>query len=87
MAQQQPWSGAGQAGSQPRPLSDLFYDLATVVSNCGQATEVLKQYIEDARKENNQDAVRLFEHIRQNELRHGEMAAEVMTNLAKQGKL
>jgi hypothetical protein len=83
----QPRVDTEQAGGQPQPLNDLYYDLATVISNCGQAEAALKQYVEDARKESNEDAVRLFEQIRLDQMRHCERAVDVIASLAKKGKL
>ena len=87
MAQPQPTSGTSKTAGQSQAIPDVLYDLATVMSNCGQAAEGLKQYIEDARKENNHDALRLFEQIRQNEIQHCDMTKEVLANFVRQGKL
>ncbi len=82
MAQMQP-----TPGGKIEAMSNVVYDLVTVLSNCGEAVDALDQYIEDARRENDTDALRVFEQIRDDEIRHCEMTRNVISNLAKQGKL
>lgn len=81
MAQMQPSSG-----SQFEGLSDVSYDLITVLANCGEAVDALGEYIEDARRTNSPDVVNLFEQIRIDEARHCEMLRDVIRDKAKQGK-
>jgi len=81
MAQMQPRSG------QSQPMSDLMYDLVTELSNCGQAVTVLDEYIEDARSENAPEVQRLFEQIREDEMRHCQMLRDCMRNMVQQGKI
>ncbi len=80
MAQMQPISGG-----KIEPMSDVVYDLATVLSNCGEAVDALNQYINDAKSANDQDALRLFEQLRDDEIRHCDMTRSLISKLAKQG--
>src|SRR5581483_12193370 len=59
MAQMQPIGGG-----KVEPMSNVVYDLATVLSNCGEAVDALDQYIDDAKSANDQDALKLFEQLR-----------------------
>ncbi len=81
MAQDQPISG-----QRPEPMNDVTYDLVTVLSNCAEAVNALDDYIEDAKQSNDRDVQNLFEQIRQDEIRHCEMAKKLIDNLVRQGK-
>ncbi len=91
MAQAQPMGEGGrQAGSQKAMqvgLSNVLYDLVTVLSNCGEAVEALDQYLDDARQAKDTDVVNLFEQIRQDEVRHCEMTRQIIDKMVRQGKL
>jgi hypothetical protein len=67
-------------------LSDVTYDLVTVLANCGEAIEALSEYIEDAKRDNNPNVQQCFEQIRNDELRHCEILRTVISDQAKQGK-
>lgn len=83
MAQSQPAPQGAQG--QRYPIKNTFYDLITVMSHCGKSIEVLDEYLQDARTANNQDIVSLFEQIRQDEVRHCQMAQNVLDKMVKQG--
>ena len=80
MAQMQP------IGSTSEPMKDVSYDLVTILSNCGEAVDALDQYIDDAKRENDQNVLHLFEQIRQDEIRHCDMTKNLISELVKQGK-
>ena len=82
MEQQLPMVGGKVEG-----MSNVTYDLVTVLSSTGEAIDALDTYIEDAKKANNREVQQLFEQIRQDELRHCESLRNLITNQAKQGKL
>lgn len=81
MAQQQP-SGA----SKLEPMSDITYDIVTVLSNCAEAVDALDEYVDDAKRANDRDVLNLFEEIRKDEMRHCDLARNLINNLVKQGK-
>ncbi len=81
MAQNQPISSG-----RLEPMSDVTYDLVTVLSNCAEAVDVLDEYIDAAKKSNERDVLNLFEQIRQDEIRHCEMTKHLINNLVKTGK-
>lgn len=80
MAQMQPGGGKVEA------MSDVVYDVVTVLSNCGEAVDILDTYIDDAKRNNDQDALQLFEKIREDEMRHCDLAKDLICNFVKQGK-
>ncbi len=87
MAEARPMGGeTSQTGSQTQPLSNLTYDLVTVMHHCGEAVEALGKYIADARKENDPDAANLLEQIRQDASRHCDLTRDVLDKRVKQGK-
>jgi rubrerythrin len=77
--------GGGQ-GQSDTGLSDLAYDVVTLLSECGQAAEAMNDYIDDAREANDQQVAQLFEQIRQDYIRHAEMLRQAVNQLVKQGK-
>ena len=81
MAQQHPVIGGKLEG-----MSNVTYDLATVLSNAGEAIDALDTYIEDAKKANDPNSQRLFEQIRDDEIRHCDLLSNLISNQAKQGK-
>ncbi|HLH72834.1 MAG TPA: hypothetical protein VKX96_06095 [Chloroflexota bacterium] len=81
MAQMQPMTSG-----KLEPVSNVTYDLVTVLSNVGEAVDALDTYIEDAKKANDRDAQQVFEQIRADEMRHGELLRNTICNQIKQGK-
>jgi hypothetical protein len=81
MAQMQPMTSG-----KLEPVSNVTYDLVTVLSNVGEAVDALDTYIEDAKKANDRDAQQVFEQIRADEMRHGELLRNAICNQIKQGK-
>jgi hypothetical protein len=67
-------------------LSDLDYDLVTVLANCGKAVAALGDYIEDATLSNSPECRTLFEQIREDEVRHCDMLRNIIREQAKLGK-
>ncbi len=81
MAQQHP-----MIGGKLEPMDNVTYDLVTELSSCGQAVDALDTYIEDAQKANNPDVTRLFEQIRDDEIRHCDMLRSLISKQVKEGK-
>jgi bacterioferritin (cytochrome b1) len=75
------------SGNQEKePISNILYDLVTVMSNCGQAAQALNTYIDDCKKANDRVCIDLLERIREDEVRHGGRAKQVLDRLVKEGK-
>lgn len=81
MAQKQPMTGG-----KLEAISDVTYDLVTVLSNLGEAVDALDTYIEDAKKANDREALQVFEQIRADDMRHAELLRNVICNEVKQGR-
>lgn len=81
MAQMQP-SGGGKI----EPMKNVVYDLVTVLANCGEAVDALDDYIDDAKRANDRDVTQLFEQIRQDEIRHCDLAKNLISKLVQEGK-
>lgn len=81
MAQMQPGQGRKVDG-----MSNVTYDLVTVLSNCGQAVEALDDYIDDAKRAQDSNVQQLFEKIRQDAVDNCQRTQRAIENLAKQGK-
>jgi hypothetical protein len=87
MAEARPMGGeTPQTGGQSQPLSNLTYDLVTVMHHCGKAVNALDAYIADARKENDPDAANVLEQIRRDTSRHCDLTRDVLDKRVKQGK-
>lgn len=82
MAQLQP-----NREGKPEAISNLTYDLATLLANCGDAVDALDDYIEDAKSCNDQDAVRVFQQMRDDETKHCDMVKRLIENQVRSGKL
>ncbi|HEX5416576.1 MAG TPA: hypothetical protein VFZ25_12975 [Chloroflexota bacterium] len=81
MAQLQP-----DRQGKPEAINNLTYDLATLLANCGDAVDALDEYIEDAKSCNDQDAVRVFQQMRDDETKHCDMVKRLIENQVKSGK-
>lgn len=75
----------GQSQGNPG-LSDVAYDVVTLLSNCAETVEVLSEYVEDAQSANDQDVARIFEQIRQDHVRYCETLRQALTKMVQQGK-
>lgn len=58
-------NSAGQNG-----LSDLAYDLVTIMHNKAKAIRAYETYIGDAQKANSQECAQLMQRIHEDDLRH-----------------
>lgn len=78
---------ARPAGGQPEGISNVLYDVVTELSDCSRAVDALDEYIDDAREENVPEVARVFEQIRQDELRHCDRLRGLLRDLVQQGML
>lgn len=74
-------------GGKLEGMSNVTYDLVTVLSNCGETIDALASYIDDAKKAGASEMQRFFEHVREDEIRHCDMLCNLIGSQAKQGKL
>ncbi len=80
MAQPLP-TGSGKVEA----LSDVMYDVVTELYNCSTAVDALDMYIDDAKRENDHEALQAFQQMRQDELRHCEMLRKIIRDQVQQG--
>lgn len=71
---------------RPSAISDVNYDLVTTLAEDLEAIDVLNTYVEDAQKAGDADAERIFNQIREDELRHCDMLKRVIEDRCRQGK-
>jgi hypothetical protein len=64
-------------------MSNVPYDLVTVLSRIGQGIDALDTSIEDAQKENDRELLTAFEHIRQDDVRHCELLRGIIFEKGK----
>ena len=81
MAQPHPWIDGKLEG-----MSNLTFDLVTMLSNTGEAIDAIDAHIDDAKQVNDRDALQTFSQIRDDLIRHCDMLRQLITNQAKQGK-
>jgi hypothetical protein len=66
-------------------MSNVTYDLVTVLSRIGQAIDALDTYIEDAKKTNDRNVLTAFEQIRRDDIRHCELLRGIIAEQGKRG--
>jgi hypothetical protein len=85
VAQMQPESSR-QTGKK-EALSDVTYDIVTELSRCADAVDVLDEYIDDAREANDQQVVKIFEQLREDNVRACDMLRDLVKREVQQGKI
>jgi len=68
-------------------LSDLSYDIITLLQSKLEAVDIYDQFIEDAEEAGDAQAQQLFEQIKQQDEQHVEALTAALERLAKAGKL
>jgi rubrerythrin len=68
------------AEDKKRPVSDLEFNLVTILHNKAEATRAYDTYMQDAQSCGAQDCVELFKKLQQQEI---EQAKEVRSHLQK----
>lgn len=81
MAQQQP-----SGGPKLEAISDVTYDIVTELCNAGRAVDSLDTYIDDAKRDNDSNAQRVFEQIREDKMRHADMLKCLICDEVNRGK-
>jgi ferritin-like metal-binding protein YciE len=74
-------SGTSQA------VSNLEYDLLTVLQNKAEALQAYEQYIEDAQATGSQSCVELFQKLRQQEMQQAQELRQHLQQVMQQGKM
>lgn len=77
---------ASNSGSEAG-ISDLGYDIITLLQSKLEAVDVYDQFIEDAREAGDQQALQLFEQIKQQDAQQVEQLTAALERIVKAGKL
>ncbi len=67
------------------PISNVEYDLLSVLHTKLQGLEAYKKYIEDARKENNKECEQMFNEMMQQDRQHAERLHQTLASFVSRG--
>ncbi len=70
-----------------RAISDLEFDLVTVLKDKSEALQAYDQYIEDARQLGSQPCAELFQKLQQEDMRHAEEVRRHLKEVMEKGKM
>ncbi len=73
--------------SNANGVSDLGYDLITLLQSKLEAVAIYEQFIEDARDAGDTQTAQLFEEIQRQDEQQVEQLAAALERIVKQGKL
>lgn len=68
-------------------LSDLEYDLLTVLKNKSEAVQVYNTYIEDAQQSGSQPCVELLKQLQQEDMQHAQRVRQHLQEVMQKGKM
>jgi rubrerythrin len=69
------------------PVSNLEYDLLTVLENKAQALRAYDTYIQDAQAMGSQPCVELFQKLQQDDRQHAEELRHHLQEVMQKGKM
>lgn len=69
------------------PISNLEYDLLTVLENKAQALRAYETYIKDAQAIDSQPCVQLFQKLQQEDKQHAEELRHHLQEVMQKGKM
>lgn len=73
--------------SDSRAVSDLEYDLVTVLHEKSKALKAYDTYINDARGSNSQPCVELFKKLQQEDMQHAQEIRRHLQEVIEKGKM
>lgn len=76
-------TGSGNA----QAISDLEYDLLTVLQNKSEALKAYETYMRDAQDSNSQPCVELFQKLHQEDMRHAQEIRQHLQEVMQKGKM
>ncbi|MEN9869919.1 MAG: hypothetical protein RLZZ171_902 [Cyanobacteriota bacterium] len=68
-------------------VSDLEYDLLTVLKNKAEAVRVYDAYIQDAEQAGSKPCSQLLEKLRQEDMKHAEEVRQHLQEVMQKGKM
>lgn len=75
------------ATSNSGTISDLEYDLLTVLKNKAEAVQMYEVYVEDAQKVGSQPCVELLQKIQQEDQQHVQELRQHLQEVMQKGKM
>lgn len=73
--------------SNPQTISNLEYDLLTVLQNKAEAMKAYETYIQDAQSMQSQPCVELFQKIKQQDAQHIQEIRHHLQQVMQHGKM
>lgn len=73
--------------SNGSPVSDLEYDLMTVLQNKAEALKAYATYIQDAQSIDSQPCVELFKKLQQSDIQQAEEIRHHLQEVMQKGKM
>lgn len=68
-------------------LSDLEYDLLTVLQNKSEALKAYETYMQDAQEIGSQPCVELFQKLKQADMQHAQEIRQHLQEVMQKGKM
>jgi len=76
-----------QAQGQERAMSNLEYDLLTVLQNKAEAVKAYETYINDAQSQDSQPCVELFQKLKQQDMQQAQEIRHHLQEVMQKGKM
>lgn len=70
-----------------RAMSNLEYDLLTVLQNKAEALKAYETYIQDAQSMDSQPCVQLFQKLQQEDMQHAQEIRHHLQEVMQKGKM
>lgn len=75
------------AGDGNSPISNLEYDLLTVLQNKSEALKAYETYMQDAQAMNSQPCVELFQKLKQSDTEQAQEIRQHLQEVMQKGKM
>jgi rubrerythrin len=76
-----------QATDNTRAVSNLEYDLLTVLQNKAEALKAYETYIKDAQEMGSQPCAELFQKLQQEDMKHAQEIRQHLQEVMQKGKM
>lgn len=74
-------------GNQSKAISDLEYDLLTVLKNKAEAVQMYDVYVQDAQKADSQPCVEILQKLKQTDLEQVQELRHHLQEVMQKGKM
>ncbi|HEY9847269.1 MAG TPA: hypothetical protein V6D03_13870 [Candidatus Caenarcaniphilales bacterium] len=75
------------SGNGSSPVSNLEYDLLTVLQNKAEALKAYETYVKDAQTADSQPCVELFQKLQQQDAQHAQEIRQHLQEVMQKGKM